>query len=136
MKNWKVILATLLIFVTGMVTGAVTVKRLQSPPRSPGPVQRVEFLRRIERRLDLTPSQRERIDKILSQSQERTAKLWEQIAPKMHEEFASVRKQILDELDSKQQAKFEELLKKSRPRRSPAEPFGRPDREKIEKRGE
>ena len=131
MKNWKLILVTSLIFVTGMVTGAVTVKRFQSA-RLPGPGQRIEFLRRIEKRLDLSPAQRERIDKILSESQERTANLWEQIGPKMRQEFDDVRKQIRQELEPQQLAKFEELIRKSRARR----PTGAEDREKIEKRRE
>ena len=131
MKNWKIILVTSLIFVTGMVTGAVTVKRLQ-PARLPGPGQRVEFLRRIEKRLDLSRAQRERIDKILGESQERTANLWEQIGPRMREEFDGVRKQIRSELEPQQQAKFDDLIRKARARR----PAGVEEREKIEKRRE
>ncbi|MBI3415785.1 MAG: hypothetical protein HY043_10805 [Verrucomicrobia bacterium] len=130
-KNWKLILATSLIFATGMVTGAVTMKRLQ-PVRLPGPGQRVEFLRRIEKRLDLSHAQRERIDKILSESQERTAKLWEQIGPRMREEFDEVRKQIRQELEPPQLVKFDDLIRKTRVRR----PGGVEEREKIEKRRE
>ena len=131
MKNWKIILVTTLIFVTGMVTGAVTAKRLQ-PARLPGPGQRVEFLRRIEKRLDLSRAQRERIDKILGESQERTANLWEQIGPKMREEFDDVRRQIRQELEPPQQSKFDDLIKKAKARR----PAGADDREKNEKRRE
>lgn len=131
MKNWKVILATLLIFATGMVTGAVTVRRLQTT-RLPGPGQRVEFLRRIEKRLDLSRAQRERIDRILSESQERTARLMEPIGPRMREEFDEVRNQIRAELAPRQLSKFDELIRKARARRPPTAE----EREKIEKRRE
>ena len=42
-----------------------------------------EFMRRAERELNLTPDQRERIDKIIAASQERTKKILEPVSPKI-----------------------------------------------------
>ena len=74
MNNWKVILATMVIFGTGVVTGGLLVRhadhgRDRRPQRAggvvhpaqaaPAGVMRIEFLRRMERELDLTPEQRD-----------------------------------------------------------------------------
>ena len=116
MNTWKIILATMLIFGTGVVTGALVVRnsdRGQGPLRprnisqarpvgtfSPGGL-RLEFLRRAQRDLDLNPEQRERIDKLLKESQERTrAEL-----QRTKEEFQQV-------LTPEQRMRFEELMKK------------------------
>ena len=106
----------MLIFGTGVVTGALVVRnseRVQAPLRprnisqtrpvgtfSPGGL-RIEFLRRAQRDLDLNPEQRERIDKLLKESQERTrAEL-----QRTKEEFQQV-------LTPEQRTRFEELMKK------------------------
>src|SRR5262249_42076634 len=76
-NTWKVILATIVIFGTGVVTGGLLVRQTtlsllphpapsmtatrQFPPGSVGGV-RLEFLRRAERELNLTFDQREQID--------------------------------------------------------------------------
>jgi hypothetical protein len=68
---WKVILATLVIFAAGMVTGGLAMKRLQPLPTTskvPPSLQRVELLRRMAKRLDLTASQQERIEQIVGKA--------------------------------------------------------------------
>ena len=113
MNTWKVILATLVIFGTGVLTGALAT-RFSTPYMarshrsgmggrtfeggSPGGM-RLEFLRRIQRDLDLTPEQRERIDGILKQSQERTHKLMEPIVPQMHEELQRAKAEFRQALE-------------------------------------
>jgi Spy/CpxP family protein refolding chaperone len=134
---WKVILATMIIFGCGVVTGGLVVKVRNSPraavarvdgshqsgrnislnnPAPPWQIQRNEFLRKMDKQLDLTPEQRQRIEKIMHQSQERTRPLWQQIAPQMGEELHRVREEIRKELSPEQQKKFAELLK-NRPAR-------------------
>ena len=130
MSFWKVILATMVIFGCGVLTGAfVTGQRpaettappslerpaqTQKPPAGPTwQLQRVEFLHRIEKNLELTAEQRARIEKIMRESQDRTKPLWDQIAPQMREELRRVREEIRAELTPEQQKKFESLLKKS-----------------------
>ncbi|NJN05358.1 MAG: hypothetical protein HC814_01685 [Rhodobacteraceae bacterium] len=94
MKEWKVILATLVIFSAGVVTGGLLVRQTMRPagrpfpgfnsnpvqPGQPGQFgqrvqpneQRMEYLRHITRQLELAPDQRDKIETIIRDSQQRT----------------------------------------------------------------
>ncbi len=124
MNSWKVILATMVIFATGVVTGGLLVYHVDvraphvkrpgataaRPPAAPSAgVMRVEFLRRAQKELDLTPEQRERIDKIIKDSQERTRKIMEPVLQHTRQEFIEV-------LTPEQRAKFEEMVKQQQQR--------------------
>ena len=127
MNSWKVILATMVIFGTGVITGGLLVKntvsgttrrpvavnRTNLPPVNVSPQQftRMEFLLRARKDLDLTPEQHDRIEKIIHEGQERSGKLWETIEPDMRKELQSVREKIRAELSPDQRRKFEQLLK-------------------------
>ena len=132
MNTWKAIFAAIVIFGAGVVTGGTLLWRLHSNSlatsrptaesassgqfSSPGGM-RWEFLRRVQRELDLTPEQRERIDKILKESQERTRKLMEPIAPEFHAESKRTKEEFRAVLTPEQQVRFDELLKlQHRPR--------------------
>jgi len=116
---WKPILAALLIFCAGTVTGTLLAKLYQAPrrpvpfraavPPGPGMAQRMEYLRRIERQLNLRSAQRERIEQILRESQERMRKLWEPVAPLAQEELQATEQHIRAELTPAQARKFDEL---------------------------
>ena len=124
MNTWKVILATIVIFGTGVLTGALATRfytpytaRSHRPwvagrpeGSSPGGM-RLEFLRRIQRTLDLTPQQSESIDRILKQSQERTHKIMEPIVPQMHEELQRAKAEFRQVLTPAQQVRFDDALK-------------------------
>jgi Spy/CpxP family protein refolding chaperone len=125
-NTWKVILATMVIFGAGVVTGGLLVRnagRTEVPrpisqqaanrPFLPGVagLVRVEFLRRAERELNLTRDQREQVDKIIKDSQERTKKLMEPVTPKVREELQQTKDQFLALLTPEQRGRFEELLK-------------------------
>jgi Spy/CpxP family protein refolding chaperone len=135
---WKVILATMVIFACGIFTG-VFVTRMQpvaaavSPVVLPAPQpqngstnkmklpafaqlqpQRPEFLRRLDQQLNLTPEQHDEIAKIMKTSQDRTAPLWEKIAPQMTDELKRVRQEIRQVLTPEQRKKFAELNKRGR----------------------
>ena len=123
----------MLIFGTGVVTGGLLVgsirlhehrslrppaaARLQ-PPTSAGGM-RLEFLRRMEGELDLTPEQRERVDQILKESQERTRRF---IAPRIREETQKTREMFLQLLTPAQRGRFDELWKQQRAREKKAAP--------------
>jgi len=77
----------------------------------------MEFLNRVQRELNLTPVQRERIEKIISEGQVRTKELWEPVAKQMRQEMQQVRERIRAELNPEQRLRFEELLKQRPPRR-------------------
>jgi Spy/CpxP family protein refolding chaperone len=125
-NTWKAIFAAIVIFGAGIVAGGALVSRLHSnwlapahpasDPASTAQVpspggMRLEFLRRAQRDLDLTPEQRERIDKILKDSQERTRKLMEPIAPEFHAESKRAREEFRAVLTPQQQERFDQLVK-------------------------
>jgi len=113
----------MVIFGAGVVTGALVLhfslgaNDLRHPragrlgePGSPGGM-RLEFLRRMQRDLDLTADQREHIDKILRQSQERTRRIMEPVAPQLHQELQRAKAEFREALSQEQQARFDELVK-------------------------
>lgn len=123
MNPWKVILAVLVIFCSGIVVGGLVAKkaiRLAQPQmqggvphssRSVWHLQQREFLRRMEKEVNLSAEQKSRIENILKESQERTKGIREKIAPEMREELKKVREQMRAELNPDQQIKFEEAIK-------------------------
>jgi Spy/CpxP family protein refolding chaperone len=129
---WKVILATMIIFGCGVVTGGLVVKVRTAHPRAarteqgvraraaaaatapgapPWQLQRKEFLDKMDHQLELTPEQRQKIEKDMHDSLDRTRPLWQQIAPQMRDEMRRVREDIKNELTPDQQKKFADLLK-------------------------
>ena len=132
MSPWKVILATMVIFVCGVITGAMltrtmeprmepaqaTLAALPAPARPFAPpmlqLQRANFLKVMDKQLDLSAGQREEISRIMKASQERTQPLWNQIGPQMSDELKTVREEIRAVLTPEQRKKFVELLKRSR----------------------
>ncbi|MGD0413192.1 MAG: hypothetical protein ABSC18_15990, partial [Verrucomicrobiota bacterium] len=91
---WKVILATMVIFVCGVVTGALVVRTQGWRPASPsgfgGPGP---FMPRLVQQLGLTREQHDKIDKIMQTEKERAQQAITQV------------------LTPEQQRKFSELLK-------------------------
>lgn len=125
MNAWKIILATILIFGSGVVTGGLLVRqtsRAESPrqarfpaattlhPAVPGGY-RLEFLRRAQRELNLSAEQRERVEKVFSQSQERTKQLMEPVASELHEELDRAKREFSEVLTPSQRTRLDELLK-------------------------
>jgi Spy/CpxP family protein refolding chaperone len=126
-NTWKVIFATIVIFGAGVLTGGLLVKySVQTPPRphanravqpiSAGGI-RIEFLRRVERDLNLTADQREQIDKVLAASQERSKKIMEPVQPKIREELQQTKEQFRAVLNPEQKIRFDELLKQQQQQR-------------------
>jgi Spy/CpxP family protein refolding chaperone len=130
-NNWKVILATMVIFGTGVVTGGLLVRHVEhrrdrrpqrttnavrpAQPPSPG-VMRIEFLRRMERELDLAPEQREPVDRILKEGQERMKKLMETVEPRRREELKKTIEDFRTLLTPEQRKRFDNLLKQQQQR--------------------
>ena len=118
MKIWKVILATLVIFSAGLLAGGLVVKSLQPPPQTVRQTNAVPerwmqkmLLERMKADLSLTPAQKQRVEKIFSESQERMSVLWDAINPEVQAELREVREKIRAELRAEQLEKFEQLLK-------------------------
>ena len=149
MNYWKVILATVVIFGAGVLTGGLLVNYVdhshrgnphralantnahppenhvigqQILPEIPMPriAERMgkQFVQQLNDKLQLTPEQREKIEKIIADGQERNHEIWTNVAPKMRKVIQEVNQQIRAELTPEQLAQFEELLKHP-PRRPP-----------------
>lgn len=147
MNYWKVILATVVIFATGVLTGGLLVdyvshthqkgsrrapvKPVASPqtnnPASPNSPDFLmprmakemgkQFVKQLDDTLKLTPEQHERIEKIIAEGQERNREIWTNVVPKMRGVMQEVNEQIRTELKPEQLKPFEELLKNP-PRRA------------------
>jgi hypothetical protein len=148
-NTWKVILATLVIFITGLVTGGLLVsysdrvqqkhhrlwprdvmkhrldnkqptatgRELFSRPGLSSAVPqglRLDFLQNLNREIQLTAEQRERIEKIITEGQERNKQLWNRVLPEMRREMQQTKERIRAELRPEQVKRFEELMKQSR----------------------
>jgi hypothetical protein len=113
----------MVIFGTGVVTGGLLVRysetiRSPKPGHVPGTfragqfpnagVLRFEFLRQAGRDLDLTPDQRDRLDKIIKESQERAKRV---TAPFLREEVQRTKAAFREVLSPEQRTKFDELIK-------------------------
>jgi len=126
-NTWKPILAALVIFAAGVVTGGLTIRfTLPHPPQRPaGPGgfpdfgRRPDFLDRMQRELSLTDDQRKQIGDILHQSQDNTRKLWETIAPQARAEHERTRERIREVLAEEQRKKFDESFKMYGPGKPP-----------------
>lgn len=134
----------MVIFGTGVVTGGLLVHHAQrgrdrhpqrvgtavrfAQPPSPG-VLRIEFLRRMEGELNLAPDQREPIDRILKDGQERMKKLMETVEPRRREEYKRTLEEFRTVLTPEQRQRFDTVLKqqqRSRDQRKAAPPREHP----------
>ena len=113
MKIWKVILATIVIFVAGAFAGGMLVKLSRPKPETPPPpfLTQQFFKERLKKELHLTADQTNRIDKIFSDSGANMKILWDLIGPEVEAEKREVRDKIRKELTAEQREKFEQLLK-------------------------
>lgn len=121
MSQWKVILATLFIFGSGVFAGSLLLKApvpLPVPakplekvePKRPMPWEgsaRTESLQRMERDLKLTSEQRDKIGAILAESHKRSRTIAEPLFAKMREEGQKARDQIRAELTPEQVTRFD-----------------------------
>jgi hypothetical protein len=151
-NTWKIIFATAVIFAAGAVTGGLLVnftlggrgpraERMQMQRAmnwQPGagemvrrgtneirPMleqQRMDFVLRVQRELRLNPQQRERIEAIVRDSQERTKEFWERNQPDLRRMVQEAREKIRAELTPEQRTRFEELVKQQRPARAAESP--------------
>jgi hypothetical protein len=127
----------MVIFGAGVVTGGLLVRHSESARtrqmvESSGGVRpgapwtapyitayssRLDFLRRLQRDLDLTPDQGERIDRLLKQSQADIFESWQWAEADMGDVLQWTKDEFRKVLTPAQQARFDELLKRpQRPR--------------------
>jgi hypothetical protein len=114
------ILAAMVIFCTGAVSGGLAVKLYDAHYRAhmvratissgPGWNQRADLLKRLEKHIALTPAQHEQIEQILSDSQNRMKAIWSRVAPEAREEYKTTNQRILAQLNEEQRKVFEDLI--------------------------
>ena len=123
----------MVIFGTGVVTGGLLVRfaergrerhpqRVATAVRPAQPalagVMRIEFLRRVERELALTPAQREPVDRILRDGQERMKKLMDTVEPRRREEYKKTIEDFRVVLTPEQRKRLDGLLKQQQQQRA------------------
>jgi len=139
-KTWQVVLATIAIFLAGLVTGGATAFGLMrwSHNHHPQPAMNsfgaragqpqqfgTQLMRNIENQLDLTDAQRAQIEPIVKRTagqlgrQRREVQLTTALAiEKMQDEIAGLltpeQKTKFDELIAKQREKFNEMREQNR----------------------
>ena len=78
----------------------------------------------MERDLNLTPDQKQRIDGILAESQERTRTLMEPVAPQVRDELQKARDLFRAELTPAQREHFDAMIKQQQRPRDQRHPGG------------
>ncbi|HWA10595.1 MAG TPA: hypothetical protein VG838_14215 [Opitutaceae bacterium] len=138
-KTWKVVLAFVVIFMAGTVTGSVIALRVarsfMPPQRPPGAVVE-QFgamqLQRLARQLELTDDQKEKIRPIAQKTGDDLRKLSRDSQKETHDVIARMDDQVSALLTPEQQKKFAEFQKRryqeflNRGYRGPGPMGGRP----------
>jgi Spy/CpxP family protein refolding chaperone len=137
-NSWNVILATIVIFGAGVITGGLLVDHVQHQPPArhamgpgskppggtnevneiPGPMRaqilNKQFVQQLNDELQLSDDQRKQIQKIISQGQQNTRDLWKLVGPQFQLIWRDTRGQIRQVLTPEQRKKFETLIKEQR----------------------
>lgn len=114
MKNWKVILGVVLVFVLGagagaLVTHRVYQKRLQTFLRG-GPAATEMIVRRMSVELDLRPERRRQLAEIIRDTQRQLREARQQPDPQFRTILRDMEQRIRNILTPEQQTKFDALM--------------------------
>lgn len=111
-----VVLATVVIFATGVVTGSFVTRKASFSPAGQPFWARLEMTRRavdeLARRGDLSPEQHLRLEEIVRDHQELIADYFSILEPDVQQLFRKMREEIRAELSPEQRRKFEELARR------------------------
>lgn len=110
-----VVLATVVIFGAGVVTGGLLTRQLQPGPVPPPArpfANRFDMVRRaLEEVPDLTSEQRTRIQRIIRENQDLMAEYFRILQPDVQQVFRSTREGIRAQLSVAQRKRFEEAMR-------------------------
>ena len=114
-------IAVLGLFILGILIGALGM-HLVYVQRFPQPFERPAgdsmpgraFFARLERHLDLSADQKERIGQIMRESRQAGVAMHEEMLPRVHELMDNTRGSIMDVLTPEQRQEFERLMSRHR----------------------
>ena len=120
MRRWQAFAALAVLFVLGLVSGGLGAhlyyaRALARPPAPPPPFGG-RLAPRLERHLDLTAEQRERLREILDQTRLEAEALRRDLAPRMRDVMERSEQRIREILTPEQRQRFEELRRDHRRR--------------------
>jgi len=111
-----VMLATVVIFATGVVTGGMLVKKTTIAQQLPAQFpffHRFEMTRRAVNAMpELGPEQRAKIERIIDEKQELIADYFQILEPDVQQVFRQMREGIRAEMTPEQHRRFEELSRR------------------------
>lgn len=124
-KPWKVILAFAGVFIAGAIFGGALAPRWLSYGHPPGPAAQPgrggllggpRMLERLERELELTPAQKEKIAPIVARMEDETRRMRRESVQQFRAAMDKTNAEIAAELTPAQRAKLEDLRKRFRER--------------------
>jgi hypothetical protein len=119
------------VFAAGIALGAgVSAAASDRGRHRSGPEQRRQegYADRLQRELQLTPIQRDTVDYILDRYQDSMNVVWRSMRPRMDSIRVAVRLDIMNALDSLQQAEYRDLIHRTDSIRAARPRNGRHDR--------
>ncbi len=116
-SKWKIAVLFGMIFLVGALTGSVATKfyvkkRLMGVVRGDFAKRKTRIVRLLDRRLNLTPSQRRQVQEIIFRSQERLMALRDSHLKQMRQIVRETEKEIGSCLNPKQRSEFQSMCKK------------------------
>ena len=117
MKNWKLYLGIVLIFVLGILLGTVSTgiyirHKIITLIEGGSAARKAFIMQRLSCELHLTPSQRHEINKIVETSTEKIRRYRSQHLPQLRAILQGGIAEIREKLDQTQRKKFEVLCQK------------------------
>jgi Spy/CpxP family protein refolding chaperone len=105
------VVALLVTFLAGAVVGAAAdrILLIHRGGAAMPPHAATMMLNRLDRRLDLTDTQRAQVGEILNRRHARMNALWTAVRPRVQQEIAAANDEITRLLTPEQRKKFEEL---------------------------
>lgn len=103
------------VFVTGVLVGVAADRMIIMHRGARGPGEHISnvvmarMLDRLDRELDLSPSQRADVDRIMRRHHARIQEVWSNVRPQVGQEIEQANREIDQLLNEKQKARFKEI---------------------------
>jgi uncharacterized protein YneF (UPF0154 family) len=120
MKRWKVVVGVLLVFVFGMLAGAIVTHRIYQRRlhhlMSGPPAVRQFMVRAMTRELRLTPAQRVEVDSAIHDAQLELQTIRKEVQPQVEDILHRAEDRIRKQLDVSQREKFDRFVEQQEKR--------------------